>query len=110
MDAVRVGIRARERGRLGDLAFDGAGELDRIGCAQGWINRVGGRLRRGQRRDVRILCKQRSPSARIVGIDGYRYLLLVNAIEPLRLHDQILRKAIIEETEAGANNSLGRSV
>ena len=45
MDAVRMEIRARKRGGLGELAFDGTGKLYRVRRAQRGINGVSGGLR-----------------------------------------------------------------
>src|SRR4030081_3158418 len=52
MDAMRVNIGARKRGNLRELAFNGAGELDRIRRAQRGINGVCGGLRSRQRRNI----------------------------------------------------------
>ena len=71
---------------------------------QRWNSRIGGE----QPSEQRLI---RQVGWRIVvGLDGDRDLLLVDAVEPFRLHDQVLGKAIIENAEAGTNHGLGRCV
>ena len=118
MHAMGVQVRAGQRSRLGELAFHRTGELNGIRCAQRRINGVRGGLGRRQRRNIGVRREQRSQlrlcgkvrRAIVVGLDRYRDLFLVDAVQPLRLHDKVLGKAVIEHAKAGADDGFRRGV
>src|SRR5215470_12355371 len=102
-----------ECGLLVELALDGAYRLDGIGCAQPGIDGVAGVRGTRCRQDIgaaRIAVDHILQALRRPAVLAELLLAAAGAAKPLRLHDQVLSKTIVEDPEPGADDSLWRRV